>query len=359
MTEAPTVPLFICSENACQIATGGACLEGFPDPKGCPHASADLGAADHGPEYSEEEDPQVDGPTEDQATERDEPELKQRGDLVSVPGDEALTLQEVGDLMAKYPVNMVLVAGEAAAGKTTLVAELFARFLAGKLRGWTFGGSETLRAFHIRLHPSLAESGAGKSTTERTAEEDMRFLHLCLFQNGVRHHVLLSDGKGEYFENLINGSTVATEVPIAGRVDRCLIAVDGERLNDPRLRDASLSHLRLLLRALRGPNGVPATCPVAIVCTKWDRVDPGYRESALERLRKVAEAQSGSVVVLTTSVRPGPPKSQIDGLSEVLDFLAPSTHREAAGGEEIESVPSTYAGQGRHFWRKPPSTQEV
>ena len=352
MTEAGSLPAFTCSETACQISAGGTCIDGFPDPEVCPHATRDEAApVDETIDDETTGDP-ADEDTDDEVgdTADDEPEL------VEVPGDEALTLQEVGDLMARHPVNVVLVAGEAEVGKTTLISELFARFLFGRFGPWSFGGSETLRAFHIRLHPSLAESGAGTSTTERTADEEMRFLHLDLARDGERHNIIASDGKGEYFENLIDGNSVAREVPIAGRVDRCVIAVDGSRLNDPRQRDSRFTHARLLLRALRGPGGLSPECPVALVCTKWDRVEEKNRETVLGRLNALAAVQDGHVVVLTASVRPGPPIADVDGLLELLDFIAPAPGTETTPSPANESralpeVPST----GRHFWRAPAS----
>jgi hypothetical protein len=349
MTEAPTLPAFTCTETACQISAGGTCIEGFPEPEVCPHATRDLSAVP----ADNLDDDAADEPADEAADESLEDAAEGEPELVAVPGDEALTLQEAGDLMARHPVNVVLVAGEAEVGKTTLVAELFARFLFGRFGPWSFGGSETLRAFHIRLHPSFAESGAGTSTTERTADEEMRFLHLDLSRDGEGHNIIASDGKGEYFENLIDGSPVAQEVPIAGRVNRCLIAIDGSRLNDPTLRDSTMSHARLLLRALRGPEGIPPECPVALVCTKWDCVDGQSREAVLTRLNALATAQDGNVVVLTASVRPGPPAADVDGLLELLEFIASAPHTDAApitaSGPGSTPPPSV----GRHFWRAP------
>ncbi len=346
MTEAPPPPGYTCSETACQISAGGACIEGFPEPGGCPHATRDLG------------DVPADILHEDSALELDDDDIEEPADaaipLVTVPGDEALTIDEVGDLMARRPVRVVLVAGEAEVGKTTLVAELFKRFLYGRLGVWTFGGSETLRAFNIRLHPSFAESGAGMSTTERTADEEVRFLHLDLARNGERFNIIASDGKGEYFENLIGGGSVAQEVPIAGRVDRCLIAIDGGKLSDPMRRDSSLTRGRLLLSALRGPGGIPPECPVALLCTKWDLVDVSKQEAVLTWLNTLATSQGGDIVVLKASVRPGPPKTQVDGLLEILEFVACAPDSKAASitasGGALSMVPSP---TGRHFWRAP------
>ena len=39
MTEAPVVPRFTCSEAGCEIASGGACLDGFESATICPHAT--------------------------------------------------------------------------------------------------------------------------------------------------------------------------------------------------------------------------------------------------------------------------------------------------------------------------------
>ncbi|MEI5672148.1 MULTISPECIES: TRAFAC clade GTPase domain-containing protein [unclassified Nocardioides] len=350
MTEAQVFPQFTCSEAGCEIASGGACLDGFESATICPHATETAGPGD-GAGRSDEADPET-GETSEGLTEDEDPDLERpvlrTEPPVLVPGEEALTLGEAGGLMAKHRVTMVLVAGEADVGKTTLVAELFARFLAGPFNGWSFGGSETLRAFHIRLHPSLASSGAGTPTTERTADEEMRFLHLTLARDGNRHEVLASDGKGEYFENLIEHGGIASEVPIAGRADRCVVAVNGERLNNPRLRDSTIHRARLLLMALTGPGGVPAGCPIALLCTKWDKVGTDESRSAARALLDELAASCGrEVAVMTATVRPGP---DIEGLEELLDFVAPTNETPPASAGAERRAPAQN-GEGRHFWR--------
>src|SRR4051794_28152108 len=103
MTEAPSLPVFTCTETDCQISAGGSCIEGFTEPEGCPHATRAHPANYPGEEAAgEAADEPADEAFEDVADE--EPEL------VAVPGDEALTLNETGDLMARQPVNVVLVA---------------------------------------------------------------------------------------------------------------------------------------------------------------------------------------------------------------------------------------------------------
>jgi hypothetical protein len=353
MTETQVGPQFTCSEAGCEIASGGVCLDGFESATICPHATQNLQAGDEagapGEAHLGPDESPVAG-TEDNGLHSEPPAARTESTVLVVPGEEALTLAEAGDLMAKHRVTMVLVAGEAAVGKTTLVAELFARFMAGPFNEWSFGGSETLRAFHIRLFPSLAASGAGTPTTERTADEEMRFLHLTLAHDGNRHEFLASDGKGEYFENLIEHGGIGSEVPIAGRADRCVVAVNGERLNDPRLRDSTITRARLLLRALTGPDGVPPGCSIALLCTKWDKVDTDENRAATRAaLDELAESCEREVVVMTATVRPGP---DTEGLDELLDFIAPtnSTPSTTAGAQQ---QPRAESGEGRYFWRAP------
>lgn len=349
MTETLADPQFTCSEAACEIASGGACLDGFESATICPHASEAAGPDDEAG-VTGEADLGIDETSEglaDAEGEKLERPIPRTAPQILVPGEEALTLSEAGDLMAKHRVTMVLVAGEADVGKTTLVAELFARFMAGPFNGWSFGGSETLRAFHVRLHPSLAASGAGTPTTERTADEEMRFLHLTLAHDGHRHEFLASDGKGEYFENLIEHGGIAAEVPIAGRADRCVVAVNGERLNNPRLRDSTIHRARLLLLALTGPDGVPAGCPVAILCTKWDKVEnEENRAIAHALLDELAASCEREIIVVTATVRPGP---DIEGLEELLNFIAPINATLTPDGLGERRAPAN--DEVRHFWR--------
>lgn len=325
-----------CAQEACPFPDG--CLEGFPNFADCPHTSL---------ESDEDADDETDAASESD-TEADQGEVQGAPTSVrpvDLAGADALTLDEGGRLMAKQRCTVVLIAGEAKAGKTTLVVELYARFLFGPYGAWKFAESHTLRALDVRHFTALQASGNAEPFTERTADEDMRLLHLSLAGDGERRSLLFSDVRGEFFDEVIEGTPVAERVELAQRADRCIITIDGDRLAEPGAAESAFMRARMLLGGLMEEGGIEADTPIAVVCTKWDKVEPTQRPSILERAQNLAKhaASAGRQThVFPVSVRPGP---DIEGLPELLEWLTTRV------GEDPKPSGETFDETGRHFWR--------
>ncbi|WP_139977631.1 TRAFAC clade GTPase domain-containing protein [Nocardioides litoris] len=343
-----------CTQDGCPFPDEQQCLEGFDDFVGCPFTKK--AALDVGPN-GETFDPTGDADVDDDVDDVDDDEYASipgspSANLLELGGGLAFSMEDVTEFLEREAGTIVLIAGPVGSGKTTLVVELYARFLYGPFAGATFSGSETLRALDSRHFPALEKSGGVSPTTTRTSDEDLRLLHLRLNAGGSDHNLLFSDVRGEFFENVIDGESVQREIPLVRRVDRCLIVVDGERAANPRQRDAVFTEARQLAGGLR--SALSAGTPVAVLCTKWDLVESKRQESVrfeAERIASFAAGDSHEPIVLTLSVRPGPPASDITGLVEVLDWLR------ASSGAEQDNLGLTYTppSTGRHFLKEPGS----
>lgn len=347
-----------CSQPGCPFP--GRCLEGFDDVTACPYT----GSVEGDRENSAAETDALEAGTEDAGTGHfraaAEPSDESGSEvvlgragvvappqrLVDVVGGEALTMDEARPILGRERCQVVLVAGDAKAGKTTLVVEFYARFLIGPFNGWSFAGSVTLRALDLRHFTAQAASGGSRPYTGRTQDEDMRLLHLRLARADEYRHLLFSDVRGEFFDDVVEGAPVSENVQIAPRTDRCIVAIDGERVASARTAETAFLRAQCLIGGLLADGGLDVGVPIAIVCTKWDQVPQERREAALRQAEEVAAfaRQDGRPVhVQCLSVRPGPPVSDLVGLSELLDWLVAPV-RPPASSLRV-SLPT-----GRQFW---------
>lgn len=335
--------VLICEQAGCPLVTEGQCLEGFTEVDACPHTRP-ASEVDDTDDVDRCDVKDADTGGDDDADE-DNPAADSR--WVFLGGDAPLSVQEADQLAAHAPCRVVLVAGEFESGKTTLVVELYAQFLQGSFGGAHFGGSRTLRALDKRHHPAREKSGHVTPKTERTADEDMRLLHLRLRRHGRLQDLLLSDVKGEFFENIVDGAGVAREVPLATRADLCLLMVDGASVANTIHRQSAVTRARLLLGGLCESDGLRPGTTIAIVLTKIDLIAPADRpwaEAQLTELRQWALGRGFDATALCVAARPpdGPP----EGLELLLDyFLPPPRPRKVA-------VPPAEPCD-RQFWNQP------
>lgn len=325
-----------CSVTDCPFRDGGACLEAFDDPADCPNTSEfdDTDSSGVGEPISEGQD--------DVETEVEQPISR----LVSLQSGDSLGLSQANDLRAKRVCRFVLVAGEVDAGKSTLLVELFGRFLKGPYEGWSFAGSSTLSAFN-RVHaPARESSGNEQPLTPRTADEGMQFLHLAI-SDGSRRDLLLSELSGERFKAVIDGAAVDDLIPIAKVADRCLLLVDGDRMSSTSVRGRLFSRARRLVGGLTEADGLPPGSELLILASKADL----WRDSA----RDEVEAECDSLVDfaqerglrarwVALAVRPEDATPEV-GLAAVLDWMLDS---------EVETDPTgpnLVVPAGRRYWQ--------
>jgi hypothetical protein len=98
-----------------------------------------------------------------------------------LPPGEALTPEEVDQLLRWRGATFVTVVGDSHSGKTTLICALYDRFLRGPFAGLTFVASRTLVALERRSHYARVDSGRATPETMRTTISDgLRYFHLAV-----------------------------------------------------------------------------------------------------------------------------------------------------------------------------------
>ncbi|MEJ7785135.1 MAG: hypothetical protein WKF96_10060 [Solirubrobacteraceae bacterium] len=311
-----------CTQDGCPIATEGRCLEGFGNGtgEGCPH----LRALDDPALDIEERQVAESEPTDD--TEEQNPAHLERFAMIGLGGTESLTMAEADHLAADGGAHVVVVAGEEDSGKTTLVTELWAQFLLGSFCGWLFAGSRTLLAFDLRHRGARASSGEPRPGTPRTQEEDFRLMHLRLVENDSQRPItlLLSDAKGELYENVINGTPVADELDAVARGDFLLILVDGAEVEDDLKRSVALHRARLLLGGLLDRDGFVHGRPVALVLSRADLARPAARRwwrNQAQQLQRLSEDHGCPTIVIEVAARPDADPDNPVGLDGLLRWL--------------------------------------
>lgn len=247
-----------CSLEACPIAEDGRCLEAFEDPTQCPNFIPNS-TAEPGPVAAPEES---------------------EGKTVLWRSGKALEPSEANELVAEQGGELIVVAGEAESGKTTLLTVIFALLRAGRLGPYSFRESVTLLGFERRGFLASTASFNEVEETERTRNlsDEGELLHLVLrSQEGGSDRciqVLLSDIPGEKFRKVRNNTAAASEIPLLARADKLLILADGERLAGDEYQ-AAAAEGRQLLGAILASGMVPARTRIALALTKYDWMASG------------------------------------------------------------------------------------
>jgi hypothetical protein len=268
--------------------------------------------------------------------------------MVELGGDQSLSIAASDAIAAKWGATVVLIAGEHNVGKTTLLAELYGRFLKGQFAGWSYAGSECLIALDRRYHGARG-AGPGPPDIDHTVDEDMRLIDLRLrLSTGSLASLLLSDIQGEFVRQVIEGAPPSEELPLAARADRTAVLIDGEKVAGLYTRQEAITRARVLIGALTDPGGLQQGRPMAIVLTKGDQLDEHDLEwfvAEAANLCSFAESRGAHATTVVTAARPEPAPNHPEGLEDFLAWLvAPITQRNDLAPRTIVREPD------RSFW---------
>lgn len=263
------------------------------------------------------------------------------GDTGAVPrlqptrtSDAALTFEETRSFTGRYGGRLVVLMGEAEAGKTTLWVEIWTQMMsAGQIAGVEFAGSVTSLAFEERCHESRLEAGLGRGDTVRTRPESDGLLHLRV--RTPRCEMLeffVSDYAGEHFQRVREGTPLLDELPWIGRADRLAVVVDGSAYSQLQSREVTLNNVSRQLHALRASGAVAESARVAIVLTKLDQVTgdalTAYAEDEAE-LQGLARLIDDSAATLRVAARPEGSSTAV-GLEGLVEWMC-SADRDISG----------------------------
>ena len=248
--------------------------------------------------------------------------------FVDLPSGLALSPDEANEVARSSMTRLIVPAGPADVGKTTLLAEIYERFLEGPFAGSRFAWSRTLLGFEQRAHKARISSMRESATTPRTPlPETDRFLHLCLAPgDGRSRDILIADWPGEIFRQMRDDVDTARANLFLPRADHIAFLVNGEHFGDLGLRHEAHHEADMLIQSLldAGLDGAVTS----IIYTKWDAAITGDAAESLEDfvtqfqeelLRKHGH-RLGELHFVRTAARPVPGSELIrgTGLDEVI-----------------------------------------
>lgn len=218
---------------------------------------------------------------------------KARESLTDLPSGRALAPEEANETTRASVTRVIVPAGPADVGKTTLLAEIYERFLEGPFAGLRFAWSRTLHGFEQRAHHARIASHRATPTTLRTPMTDSdAFLHLRLAAVDAvtpPRDVLIADWPGEVFREMRDDVEAARSHALLPRADHISFLVNGENLGDRRLRQVAHHETDMLIQSVLDAGIDRAT--VSVVYTKWDAALNGDGACELDRFVETFETE--------------------------------------------------------------------
>lgn len=190
-----------------------------------------------------------------------------------LPSAMMLTLEEADELLCWRDSAIIAVVGEKNGGKTTLITELYGRFLRGPFANTMFCNSLSLLGFERKCYQSRAASGMYTPETPRTSVQDgLSFFHLAVSNESdlQRRDLLISERAGEVYKQIRDKPELAMDMVEICKATSIAFIVDGERVASSRTRHEVFSSVRTTIRALLSSGCILAKTQIQLVTTKYD-----------------------------------------------------------------------------------------
>ncbi len=254
-----------CKQEGCSVERDGKCLEGL-EPLKCPHyLSAQAESANEGTEQT------------------DVTKTAEENSVIPLPSGEDLDPRSAAEISRAALARVIIIAGEAESGKTTLLASIYERFNEGPFAGYLFAGSKTLRGWERRCHMARVACGGSKPDTERTLGLKPTLLHLevRVFDLArTAQSILFTDISGELFERIRDSSQECRRLSLLKRADRFVLTLDGERLSRSEDRQEAFHNGAMILRSCCDEGMLGAHSFVDVLFTKYDLFGSKEQENA-------------------------------------------------------------------------------
>jgi hypothetical protein len=254
----------LCTIADCDVSSSGKCYLKHDPVETCPNYATEQASLD-------EIDTQPDAP--DGSTEP-----------VAIASGDVMHIEELVDFARARQVRTVALVGERKAGKTTLLASIYAMFLKGPYAGLTFAGSVTLVGFAKRHYLALLNSGRTDPTTPRTSRDDPpSFFHLALSKDGAEPvNLVLGDRSGEAYGDARKSTDLISDLPELRQADRVCFLLDSARLVSKESRAAYARQFKQLIHALHDNGALDNVKAVEVLATKFDHIHK--REDSADQL---------------------------------------------------------------------------
>ncbi|HXJ37628.1 MAG TPA: hypothetical protein VNH18_00045 [Bryobacteraceae bacterium] len=199
------------------------------------------------------------------------------GSVVTLPSGNPLDLAGASTVLRAVHTPVVLLAGAAKAGKTTLLASLYDAFQRGPFGGYLAAGSQTLVGFEERCFDARRSSRAVKPSTQRTKfQEGHLYYHLKLRPEDLgsqARHLFLLDMSGEWYERATDFTREANTLgAVFRRADHVVHLVNAARLASHKYRVHTQSNVSMLMRRLSQSGLLTSTMRIDVLLTKWDLI---------------------------------------------------------------------------------------
>lgn len=219
--------------------------------------------------------------------------------LIDLPSGEGYRLdvtdpksRSANEITRRRLTNVILFAGTADCGKTTLLASLYLMFHKQPFAGYCFAGSRTLVGFEKRVHLARIASGRGTPTTERSKFSEL--LHLRVRKQDRSRpakDLLLCDLWGEDFRDARDSVDGCRRLSVLRRADAFVLLVDGAKLARLEARQQAKSDPITLLRNCLDCGMLSETADVDVLFTKWDIVQRSDDRSGIEAFAEHIEGE--------------------------------------------------------------------
>lgn len=214
-------------------------------------------------------------------------EVADEGTWVALPPADLLSLEAADALLRRRPARVIAIVGERKGGKTTLVTEIYDRFLRGGFADHLFCESKSLLGFERKSFAGRAASGGEVPDTQRTSrQEGLQFFHLALAANEhlARTDLLISERAGEIYRDVREKPSLGRGFIEVARADCVAFLLDGGRIAQGRLRAEAIASVRTLARALSDEGVLGRNTRVQLVTTKIDLLHSTEAAGAREAL---------------------------------------------------------------------------
>jgi energy-coupling factor transporter ATP-binding protein EcfA2 len=240
--------------------------------------------------------------------------------VIDLPAGKELDDAAAAKVQASRLTRLIVVAGPPGVGKTTLVTSLYELFQKTSVADIAFAGSSTLPAFERRCHLSRTASERAQPDTERTPYGEVRYLHIRVGADNLRHEpldLLFTDVSGESFERARDSISECQQLGFLKMADHFLLLMDCEKLIDRRKRWQAAHDSMTLLRSCLDSGMLGNGCFVNVLWTKYDLVEAGAdgeRDKFFQKISDEFRTEFGSRVGRLTFTRVAARPMGVDNL---------------------------------------------
>jgi hypothetical protein len=196
---------------------------------------------------------------------------------VALHNGEALTVEEAYSITRASRTRVLVVAGPAESGKTTLIASIFNRLECAPFAGYMFAGSKTLIGFEQRCHLARLTTGRATAATPRTRRGAERcLLHLSVWKSDSTQSaidLLLADLSGEDYERASNSPEECAKLPLIRRADHFILLIDGAKVVRSNARQGEKRQAVMLLQSCLDAGQLKRNSLVDVLISKMDIVE--------------------------------------------------------------------------------------